>query len=126
MRLRLSAVGPQIAVPVAAGLAAICVGLISGIHPAFGILAAIGLGFVVVVFSDLAMGFAAMVLFAYMETLSTLESFSVAKVAGVVIAGSWLAVMTSGARDVPNPLRERPGLMYLLVLFIAWTAISIV
>ncbi|HEY4096313.1 MAG TPA: O-antigen ligase family protein [Baekduia sp.] len=125
MRLRLSLPAAHLLVAVGACLLAVMIGVVSGVDPAYGVLAAVGIGFVVVVIGDLAAGFAAMVLFAYMETLSTLQGLSLAKIAGIVIAGSWLAVMTSNRRDFPNPLTERPGLMYLLLLFIGWTAISI-
>jgi O-antigen ligase len=122
---RLSLPDPRLLVGIAAAFAAVLLGVLTGIDPKLGLAAAVGLAFVGVVLGDLFVGFAVMVLFAYMETLSTLQGVSLAKVAGVVIAGSWLAVMTSGRRDVRNPFDERPGLMYLLLLFIGWALVSV-
>ncbi|WCB95995.1 hypothetical protein DSM104299_04749 [Baekduia alba] len=116
---------PQVLIPLGAGFVALILGVLSGVDPKLGIGAAVGLTFVGIVLVDLFAGFAVMMLFAYMETLSTLQGFSLAKVAGIVIAGSWLAMMTSSRRDVRNPFAERPGLMYVLLLFVGWTAISI-
>jgi O-antigen ligase len=67
-----------------------------------------------------------MVLFSFLETLSQFGGLSVAKVVGVVLAVSWLAVIGSGRRDIHNILTERPGLTYLLVLFLGWTAASVI
>jgi O-antigen ligase len=116
---------PQVLVPLGAGLAALLLGVLAGVNPKLGIGAALGLTFVGVVVADLFVGFAVMVLFAYMETLSSLQGLSLAKIAGIVIAGSWLAVMTSGRSDIRNPFQDRPGLMYVLLLFVGWSAISI-
>ncbi|MDX6733485.1 MAG: hypothetical protein QOC54_3433 [Baekduia sp.] len=123
-RLRTSPVPlPLIAL---AAAAAVLVGGVSGVKPVYGVAVAFGLVFVLVVVGDLMLGVYAMVLFAFLETLSQFGGLSVAKVVGVVLAVSWLAVIGSGRRDIPNLLVDRPGLSYLLLLFVGWTAASVI
>ncbi|HEU4973480.1 MAG TPA: O-antigen ligase family protein [Baekduia sp.] len=125
MRLGTSLRSEELLLPLGAGAAAVVLGVLAGIDPRLGIGAAVGLAFVGIVLVNLFTGFAVMVLFAYMETLSTLQGLSLAKIAGVVIVGSWIALLTSGQRGVRDILSERPGLVYLLMAFLGWAAISI-
>jgi O-antigen ligase len=112
-------------VAVVAALAAL-VGVVSGVAPRFGILAAIGVTFVALVFADLLIGFAAMVLFAFLEMLTSLGGVSLAKVTGALLVVAWLAVVSGGGRRTRNFFAERPGLTYLLLAFLGWNAISLV
>jgi O-antigen ligase len=123
-RLRTSPVPP--ALLAAAAAAALVVGAVSGPKPVYGLALALGLVFVVVVVGDLMLGLYALVLFSFLETLSQFGGLSVAKAVGLVLAVSWLAVIGGGQRGVRNLLNERPGLTYLLILFLGWTAISLI
>lgn len=122
---RLSSGATALWIPALAAIAAVSAGGLAGVDPKLGLLAALGIAFVVLVFVDLALGFSAMVLFAFIEGLPSLGTVSPAKVVGVVLVGSWLALLATSRGRVRNFFAERPGLTYLMALFLAWTAISI-
>lgn len=117
-----SAQAPLIA---ASAAAAIAVGALSGADPRIGLLAALAVTFVGVVLTNLQLGFAAMVMFAYLEVLTVLGGVSIAKVAGALIVVAWIAVSSIRGRAARNFFTERPGLMYLLVAFLGWNAMSL-
>src|SRR5437870_4022670 len=106
-------------------LLAVAVGTLSGVEPRLGVLIALGLAFVVLVFTNLLVGFVTMVGFAYLEVLAVLGGVSLAKVAGALIVVAWLALASTGGERVRNFFAERPGLTYLLVAFIGWNTISV-
>jgi O-antigen ligase len=87
--------------------------------------AALGVIFVVLVLTNLQVGFAAMVMFAYLEVLSVLGGVSLAKIAGVLIVVAWLAVASTRAGQERNFFTERAGLSYLVLAFLGWSAISL-
>src|SRR6266576_5096590 len=113
--------------PIVAGSAAvaIAVGATSGIEPRLGLLAAGGVIFVAVVLTNLQVGFAAMVMFAYLEVLTVLGGVSLAKVAGVLIVVAWIAVASTRGRAERNFFVEHAGLTYLLLAFLGWNVISL-
>lgn len=104
---------------------AIAVGALSAVQPRYGVLAPLGLIFVALVLTDLQIGFAVMVMFAYLEVLSVLGGVSLAKAAGVLIVVAWVATASTGGRRVRNFFSDRAGLTYLVLLFLGWNAISI-
>jgi len=112
-------------VPGLAFAAAVVVGLLSGIRPAYGVAAALGMLLVLLVMVELLLGLGVMVLFAFLETLSQLSNVSLAKLVGLILAVSWLAVVTTRSRTARNLFAERPGLSYLLLVFLGWTAVSL-
>jgi O-antigen ligase len=122
-RLRIDA-GPLL-IRASAVFLALLVGGLSGVKPALGIIAAFGLAFVALVFADLLLGFAAMVLFAYLEVLSVLGGVSLAKVAGALVVLAWLAVASTQKGRVRNFFSEHPGLAYALIAFVGWSTVSI-
>jgi O-antigen ligase len=107
-------------------LLAVAAGGISGVKPAYGIVMAVGLTFAVLVLLDLMVGFAAMVMFAYLEVLTTVGGVSLAKVAGALLVIAWLGVVSTRGAQVRNFFVQRPGLTYLLIAFVSWNAISVV
>ncbi|HEX3511620.1 MAG TPA: O-antigen ligase family protein [Solirubrobacteraceae bacterium] len=107
-------------------LLAVAAGGISGVKPAYGIVMAVGLTFAVLVLLNLMIGFAAMVMFAYLEVLSTVGGVSLAKVAGGLLVVAWLGVVSTRGAKVRNFFIQRPGLTYLLIAFVSWNAISVV
>lgn len=109
----------------ATGLLAVAVGALSGAQPRLGLLAAFGVVFVAVVLADLLVGFAVMVLLAFLEVLSSLGGVSIAKAAGLLLVLSWLAVASTRGSRTRNFFVERPGLAYLLVAFVGWNTVSI-
>src|SRR5579863_8193114 len=90
-------------------LLAVVAGGISGVKPAYGIAMAVGL------LLDLMVGFAAMVMFAYLEVLTTVGGVSLAKVAGALLVIAWLGVVSTRGSQVRNFFVQRPGLTYLLI-----------
>lgn len=112
-------------VTVAAFVAAILAGVLAGIDPRFGLVFAIGVGFVVLVFVDLSVGFAAMAVLAFLEALTADSAISPAKVAGVVLVGAWLALLATAKVSPRNFFNERTGLFFLLLAFLGWSAMSL-
>lgn len=106
------------------GLLAISIGALSGVQPRLGLLTALGVIFVGLVLTNLFIGFAAMVMFAYLEVLSVLGGVSLAKIAGALIVVAWVATASTSGRRARNFFAERPGLTYLVLAFLAWNAIS--
>jgi O-antigen ligase len=125
MSWRLRIASPTSLTLATAALLAVLVGALSGAQPRLGILAALGIVFVALVVTDLLIGFAVMVMLAFLEALSSLGGVSIAKAAGLLLVLSWLAVATTRGVRTRNFFVERPGLAYLLVAFIGWNTISI-
>jgi putative inorganic carbon (hco3(-)) transporter len=107
------------------GVLAIAIGGLSGVNPRLGIASAFGVIFVVLVLTNLQIGFAAMVLFAFLEVLSVLGGVSLAKVTGVLIVVGWVASTSIRGRGARNFFADHAGLVYLLLSLIAWAAISV-
>jgi O-antigen ligase len=120
-RLR-SPLAPLVA---ASAVSAIAVGVLSGKQPQLGLLCAVGVVFVALVLVNLQVGFAVMVMFAYLEVLSVLGGVSLAKVAGVLIAIAWLATVSTGASKHRNLFVAHPGFSYLVLAFVGWSALSV-
>jgi O-antigen ligase len=108
----------------ASALLAVAVGSISGVQPSLGILAALGVIFVVLVLTSLGIGFVVMVLFAFLEVLTVQAGVSLAKVAGALIVLAWIAAVTTRGRIERNFFRDHAMLTYLLVAFLGWNLIS--
>jgi O-antigen ligase len=104
---------------------AVVVGALSGAQPELGVVAAIGIVFVGLVLTNLQIGFAVMVLFAYLEVLSVLGGVSLAKVAGVLIVIAWLATVSTTRARERNLFAAHPAFTYLVLAFLGWSAISV-
>ena len=76
-------------------LVAAPIGLLAGLKPAFAIVAALGAGFVVLAFTDLAAGLA---VFAFIGFVQVLPVDGVAKAAGLLLTLSWFALVTTRPR----------------------------
>ena len=108
-----------------AGLAclSLMLGVVAGMAPTYAIVGAVGIGFVAVVLQDVRVGVGALVLFAYVDTLPTSGLVSPAKVIGLLVAASWLAAIMT--RRETQLLGANPWITWLIVLFLAWQALSI-
>ncbi len=111
----------QAAVP----LIAACVGVLAGFSPALGLAAAFGLVYVVLVFNDLALGVALFLGVTFLESISALESLSVAKLAGGILAFSWLALVATGRLEKRQLVTAHPTLVATLVALGAWVTVSV-
>ena len=85
MSWRLRIASPTSLTLATAALLAVLVGALSGAQPRLGILAALGIVFVALVMTDLLIGFAVMVMLAFLEALSSLGGVSIAKAAGLLL-----------------------------------------
>ena len=106
---------------------AVAVGGLSGIDPRLGLAAAMSLGFVIVVMADLAVGLCLYALIAFLNIVPDVGGsfLSFDKVAGALLAISWLAAVASrkGARRAF--VTAHPLFAAVLVFFLAWTTLSL-
>jgi O-antigen ligase len=114
------------ALPLAlAGLAA-PIGVLAGVNPEAAIVAALALGFVLVVFADLAIGLVLFTLLTFFAVLPGLSgaAFAFTKVAGLLLTISWLAVLATRNDAKADVLRQHPMISAALILFLAWVGLS--
>lgn len=104
------------------------VGILVGIDPKFGLFAALGLIFIVIALSDLTAGLVVLIVVVFAETTPLAgPALSATKLTGLLLALAWLARIATR-----QPGREslifsaHPGFTYVLVLFVSWTAVSMV
>jgi O-antigen ligase len=111
------------------GIAALAVllGVGAGVDPRIAVAAAIGLGFVVLVMSDLTIGLCLFAIVAFLDVLPHLggSALSFTKIVGFLLAVSWLAKVSSSHDERNDFLAEHPTFTYVLVLFIGWSALSL-
>lgn len=107
---------------------AVVTGALAGADPALAIGLAAAVGFAILAFANLTAGVIGLI------TISMLESTALAnpglsstKIIGIVIALSWLARLASDENARRQLLLlSHPVLSYLLLMFLAWAAISVV
>jgi O-antigen ligase len=109
--------------PVALALVALPVGLLAGYQPELAIALALGLAFLLIVFSDLADGVVLFTLIIFFETIPG-ASVSITKVAGALLALAWLATLATRGDARADFLRQHPVITAILVSFLAWAALS--
>ncbi|MEA2457185.1 MAG: hypothetical protein QOC95_157 [Thermoleophilaceae bacterium] len=106
---------------------AVAVGALSGIDPRLGLAAAMALAFVTVVMADLSVGLCIYALIAFLNIVPNVGGsfLSFDKVAGGLLAFSWLAAVASrkGARRAF--VTAHPLFTAVLVFFLAWTTLSL-
>jgi hypothetical protein len=105
--------------------AAAASGVLSGVDPKIGVGVAFGLGFAALVLSNVTVGLCVLAFLSFLDVLSTFGALSLAKIAGLLLAISWIATSTT-RRDAPSLARDRPWLTTALVCFAAWATLSIV
>jgi O-antigen ligase len=108
----------------AALTAAAGAGVLSGVDPKVGVGAAFGLAFAALVLSNVTVGLCVLAFLSFLDILPTFGALSLAKIAGLLLAISWLATITS-RRDSPSLARDRPWLTAALVAFAAWATLSL-
>lgn len=102
------------------------IGLLAGYDPKIAIAAVLGGAFVILVVNDLTVGMGLMAFLSSLDGVPALGGGAISgpKLVGVLLGVSWIATLTT--RRDPQLLDRRPGLSYVLVLFWAWSAISLV
>lgn len=105
---------------------ALAVGLLAGLDPKLALVASIGVIFVLLTLSDLAIGLA---LFAFVSFLDVLPfggaALSFSKIAGLLLAVSWVATMTTDATRENDFFSAHPYIGYALIGFVAWCGLSV-
>jgi O-antigen ligase len=114
--------------PAALACLAAPVGILAGLRPELAILAALGLAFVLIVFADLTAGLVLFTFLTFFELIPGADgaAFGFTKIAGLLLALSWLAQLTVRADAKADLLRIHPMIGAVLILFIAWAGISFV
>ena len=102
-------------------LVAAPIGLLAGLKPAFAIVAALGAGFVVLAFTDLAAGLA---VFAFIGFVQVLPVDGLAKAAGLLLTLSWFALVTTRPRMELEFLTAHPYMSAALGALIGWSLLS--
>lgn len=104
----------------------VAVGGLAGVDPGLAIVASLGLVFVVLAFMNLTAGLALFALMIFLEALFRGGGFvSFTKLAGLLLAISWLAKLATTNRERINLLlSSHPHASYLLLAFVAWVALG--
>lgn len=105
---------------------ALVVGVLAGYRPGWGLLAAIGAVFALIIILDLAAGLCLFVVLSFLEVLPDLgvPGLSAAKLVGLLLVLSWLAVVVVRGTAGASLLSSHPGFSSLLVAFVGWVALS--
>ncbi len=114
---------PSLAV-LAALVVAAAIGVLAGIDPRIAVAVAVGLLFMALVLNDVTLGLCFLVFVAFLEALPTFGSFSLAKLVGLLLAASWVATVAT-RREKSTLFGTRPLFGVAILLFLAWTALSI-
>jgi O-antigen ligase len=110
----------------AVGTVAALIGVLAGLNPPVGIVTALGFAFVVLTMANLTAGFCMFAGLTFVDqVLPTAGVLSLTKVIGLLLLLSWVAVITVGGRTARrSELFSHPWLLYVLLLFGAWIALS--
>jgi putative inorganic carbon (HCO3(-)) transporter len=110
--------------PLLIAAAASVVGLLAGYDPRFAIVAALVIAFVLIAFLDLSLGVTCFAVLAAADLVPTSSPLlSVTKVAGLLLAISWIALVTTreGQQDFAHAY---PAIAMVLVAFVGWALLS--
>lgn len=102
------------------------VGIPAGLNPTVVLGAAAALVFVALMLIDVTVGLMCFGLLAFFSDLPGVNgTLSAAKVAGTLVALSWLATLTVRPRVRVSFVKAHPAISYVSLMFIAWTILSI-
>jgi O-antigen ligase len=105
---------------------AVVLGALAGFDPKLALAAALGLAFVAVVLGDLSAGIVLFTVISFVDLLPLGgPAVTLAKLAGVLLALSWLATLSARGDDGTNFLTAHPVVAYLLLAFLGWAALSL-
>ncbi len=109
----------------ALGIVCLGIGLLAGVKPEYGLLAAGGVVFAGVVFWSLTAGFVLFTALSFLDVLSSSGSFSGTKVIGLVLFVSWLArISVRRGSDLASFLSENTTLVVGLLALLCWCLLS--
>lgn len=104
--------------------AALASGLLAAVEPTVAVGVVLGVAFALVVFADLAVGFAVLALLSFLQVLPTSGGLSLDKAAGLLLAVAWLARFSTRQRE-RDFFAEFPLLTWAGIAFLAWAALSL-
>jgi O-antigen ligase len=105
---------------------AAAIGALAGGYPKLAVVAAVGIAFVALVLMDVTLGLCLFAIVIFMELLPEFgAAFSFSKLAGLLLAGSWLAAVATRQRRSAGLAGTHPVLAYALILFIVWGLLSL-
>jgi O-antigen ligase len=102
-------------------LLALPVGILAGINPKLAMVVALGFAFVLIAFSDLAAGVA---IFTFLGFIAVVTIGGAAKVAGLLVALSWFALIATKPRGEQQFLTVHPLMSAVIGLFVGWALLS--
>jgi putative inorganic carbon (HCO3(-)) transporter len=105
-------------------LLAASVGLLAGAEPTLAIAVALAVAFLLIALHSLSAGLVFFTLLAFLELVPAGPALSVVRLAGAILAISWLATVTGSASERREFPSAHPALFTLLFLFAAWSALS--
>jgi O-antigen ligase len=112
--------------PAALFATAAAVGALAGVDPRLGVAAAMALAFVTIVLADLAVGLCLFALLAFLNIIPEAGSvLSFDKVAGGLLALSWMATVVSRKEARRAFITAHPVFFGMLVFFLSWAALSL-
>ena len=113
-------------IPVLFGLTAAAVGFAAGIDPRLAVAGALGVSFLLLALASLPAGVIAFTLIVFMELAPAIggPALSFTKIAGAVLALSWLAKFAYRERYDDVFWAEMPTLFTVLMALVAWTVAS--
>lgn len=103
---------------------ALLVGLIAGLAPELAVFAAFGVAFGLLAFTDLRAGLAVFVVVIFLETTQVAPGLGLAKLAGGVLAMSWIARVVTDPGSRRLVWEDHPALIAALLGFLSWAALS--
>jgi len=106
---------------------AVALGLSAGVDAKIAIAAAVGLAFVVLVFSDLTAGLCLFAVIAFLDVLPHLggSALSFSKIVGFLLAASWLAKVSTAQGTQNDFLRDHPAFTYVLAASVGFALLSL-
>jgi putative inorganic carbon (HCO3(-)) transporter len=105
--------------------ACVGIGVLAGVNPEYGLIAALGVMLAVITVMDLTLGFVLFTVASFLDLLSASGSFSGTKVIGLVLFVSWLArVATRREAGFGEFVSENPMLTASLLAMLSWAALS--
>jgi O-antigen ligase len=106
---------------------AAAVGALAGVDPKLGVAAAMGVAFVTIVMADLSVGLCLYALFAFLNIVPDVGGsfLSFDKVAGGLLAVSWMATVAS-RKDIRRAfISSHPQFFAILTFFLVWVVLSL-
>jgi O-antigen ligase len=115
------------ALPAGVLVLGLATGLLSGVDPRLGLAAAMSIGFVIVVLADLAVGLCVYALIAFLNIVPDVGGsfLSFDKVAGALLALSWLSAVASDKGARRAFVSAHPLLAAVIAFFLSWSILSL-